>query len=304
MTHHVERILCTLHEKDLEQSKQDDRTTTRRSDDPTFQPPCIYASDIRDIISDTYREPPARALLFSLFSQLTHRHTRKVAGTTMSSPGPPEKKRGVRWNESNLAENEIVRAEIRQSCAKIDEPKTPYHHDDEDMTEGACDPSATNGDRRDRGDDADHSSGHTGREMLGALDASPGPTHGLKKRERDAKGGDAAGGNPSDAVEERPSNERRQPVSPPTDPRRGRTAFDEAIVAEEEEGREQELARTEKKKAFEEARRRHYGNAGLGMRLGNLLGKSRADDDGRADDAPDDDHDDTDRDERPKACAR
>jgi hypothetical protein len=238
----------------------------------------------------------------------------------MSSPGPPEKKRGVRWNESNLAENEIVRAEIRQSCAKIDEPKTPYHHDDEDMTEGACDPSATNGDRRDRGDDADHSSGHTGREMLGALDASPGPTLGLKKRERDAKGGDAAGGNPSDAVEERPSsepisepisepssepsNERRQPVSPPTDPRRGRTAFDEAIVAEEEEGREQELARTEKKKAFEEARRRHYGNAGLGMRLGNLLGKNRADDDGRADDAPDDDHDDTDRDERPKACAR
>lgn len=238
----------------------------------------------------------------------------------MSSPGPPEKKRGVRWNESNLAENEIVRAEIRQSCAKIDEPKTPYHHDDEDMTEGACDPSATNGDRRDRGDDADHSSGHTGREMLGALDASPGPTLGLKKRERDAKGGDAAGGNPSDAVEERPSsepssepsNERRQPVSPPTDPRRGRTAFDEAIVAEEEEGREQELARTEKKKAFEEARRRHYGNAGLGMRLGNLLGKNRADDDDRADDAPeddhddalDDDHDDTDRDERPKACAR
>ena len=48
------------------------------------------------------------------------------------------------------------------------------------------------------------------------------------------------------------------------------------------------------------------------MRLGNLLGKNRADDDDRADDAPeddhddalDDDHDDTDRDERPKACAR
>lgn len=212
----------------------------------------------------------------------------------MQSPAPPEKKRGVRWNESNLAENEIVRAEIRQSCAKIDEPKTPYHHDDEDVT----DVRDTGGNRRDGHDreagrvdgDVDCDEGwHPRQERpdAGALDPSPSPAPGLKKRERDTgrvcgKMQDAHGArdaNDMDEVDD-PSDDKRQPVLPPTDPRRGRTAFEDAIIAEEGEEREQELARAEKKKAFEQARRRHYGNAGLGMRLGNLLGNNHADNDG------------------------
>ena len=34
-------------------------------------------------------------------------------------------KGGIRWNESNLAENEQIKAEL--APRKIDEPKTPYH---------------------------------------------------------------------------------------------------------------------------------------------------------------------------------
>lgn len=34
-------------------------------------------------------------------------------------------KGGIRWDESNLAENEQIKAEL--APRKIDEPKTPYH---------------------------------------------------------------------------------------------------------------------------------------------------------------------------------
>ena len=47
-------------------------------------------------------------------------------------------KGGIRWNESNLAENEQIKAEL--APRKIDEPKTPYHVRIDPVEEGgqAC----------------------------------------------------------------------------------------------------------------------------------------------------------------------
>ena len=39
--------------------------------------------------------------------------------------------KAFRWDEPNLRDNESVKAEIRERCGKIDEPKTPYHPDEQ-----------------------------------------------------------------------------------------------------------------------------------------------------------------------------
>ena len=218
----------------------------------------------------------------------------------MSDPGYPHKKRGVRWNESNLAENELVRAEIRQGCPRIDEPKTPYHHDEDVEDVEDIEDVETNGTERleDTRDQACHDEDDEG---LWSERSSRGRSSGpsdvsvpcLKKRERGAEfiargtqhvESPSKGSNDKDTV--MITNETHaddhddhvddpQQIPPPSDPRRLRTAFDVAIEAEQKEEREQEIAKAEKKRAFEEARRRHYGNAGLGMRLGNLLAKNQ-----------------------------
>lgn len=38
-------------------------------------------------------------------------------------------RRGIQWDEENLASNEIIREEIREHVGKIEEAKTPYNYD-------------------------------------------------------------------------------------------------------------------------------------------------------------------------------
>lgn len=53
-----------------------------------------------------------------------------VQGSCHKRQGKKKKKGGVQWDEQNLEENERIKQELNPT--KIDEPKTPYHHSEEE----------------------------------------------------------------------------------------------------------------------------------------------------------------------------